>query len=263
MYDSDKLFRGAAYYYERYRPKYPSEFFEFLKDEGPLDGRQRVLDLGCGTGQLAIPISTHCAAVVAVDPDVAMLEEARSRAAVAGAANIHFVRGDSNHLHELDLDPLDLTIMGSSFHWMNRLGTLSELDLLIAPRGVVVLVSNRDREPPPWEEVITAIRTRWLGAERQAGNATFQHPAERHEDILRMSAFPNLKLASFDWEMLRDIDSVVGLQFSFSYSVPSLFGERRDEFERELRQSLAEISPSGKFEHKLRTEVIVARRTGE
>lgn len=46
---------------------------------------ERLLDLGCGTGRLAIPLALQGASVVAVDLSVPMLQVLRSRAREAGA----------------------------------------------------------------------------------------------------------------------------------------------------------------------------------
>ena len=41
-----------------------------------LDGTGRLLDLGCGTGQLVIPLAAHVAEAVGMDPEPEMLVEA-------------------------------------------------------------------------------------------------------------------------------------------------------------------------------------------
>ena len=51
------LFAGTAWYYARYRPGYPKIFFDKVIERFHLDGRGCLLDLGCGTSQLTIPLS--------------------------------------------------------------------------------------------------------------------------------------------------------------------------------------------------------------
>ena len=50
------LFRGTAWYYARYRSGYPEAFFKLVRNKFELSKVDRVLDLGCGTGQIAIPV---------------------------------------------------------------------------------------------------------------------------------------------------------------------------------------------------------------
>ena len=68
MEQANDLFRGAAQYYERYRVPYPQEVFDWIINEYRLDGRGRLLDGGCGTGQVALPLSRWFGEVVAIDP---------------------------------------------------------------------------------------------------------------------------------------------------------------------------------------------------
>src|SRR6266702_2438779 len=71
----ETIFHGTAWYYARYRPGYPQELFDLLRGRFELDGTGRLLDLGCGTGQLAVPLAPLFEEVVAVDVDAGMLAE--------------------------------------------------------------------------------------------------------------------------------------------------------------------------------------------
>jgi trans-aconitate methyltransferase len=70
---STRLFAGTAWHYARYRPGYPQPFLNDLVERFHLDGTQRLLDLGCGTGQLTIPLAVHVAEAVGMDPEPEML----------------------------------------------------------------------------------------------------------------------------------------------------------------------------------------------
>src|SRR3989442_1638874 len=67
-------------------------FLELLRAE-PLK-ELTVLDVGTGTGRLALALGPLCRAVVGVDRDARAIDEARKRAAAAGLANARFVVGD-------------------------------------------------------------------------------------------------------------------------------------------------------------------------
>src|SRR5439155_11948778 len=66
-------------------------FLELLRAE-PLK-ELTVLDVGTGTGRLALALGLLCRAVVGVDRDARAIDEARKRAAAAGLANVRFVVG--------------------------------------------------------------------------------------------------------------------------------------------------------------------------
>jgi SAM-dependent methyltransferase len=75
-----QLFSSAVDYYAQYRPGYPQGLVDALAARAGLDGTQRVLDIGCGTGQLTIPLARHSQAVVAIDPVAGMLARGQQAA---------------------------------------------------------------------------------------------------------------------------------------------------------------------------------------
>ena len=74
--------------------------FSYVVDDIPfyLDAAKsadgRVLELGCGTGRIAIPIAQSGVEIVGLDFSTAMLERTRKKADAAGASNLTLVRGD-------------------------------------------------------------------------------------------------------------------------------------------------------------------------
>lgn len=113
------LFAGTAWYYRRYRPGYPEAFLADIVSHFHLDGTGRLLDLGCGTGQLTIPLAGHVAAAIGMDPESEMLTEAAGRAQAAHVTNVTWAQGSSVDLPG-ELGHFRLVSMGRSFHWMNR-----------------------------------------------------------------------------------------------------------------------------------------------
>ena len=73
---SATLFAGTAWHYARYRPGYPDAFFADLITRFRLDGTGRLLDLGCGTGQLTLRLAAHVAEAIGIDPEPEMLSDA-------------------------------------------------------------------------------------------------------------------------------------------------------------------------------------------
>ena len=121
-----ELFEGTAWYYARYRPAYPTKAIDLLTARFNLNHASAVLDLGCGTGQIAIPLAARGIPVSAIDPDVEMLAEGLRAEQRAGIYGITWLRGDDGCLNRLPLAPLTLCTMGESFHWMNRDEVLRE-----------------------------------------------------------------------------------------------------------------------------------------
>src|SRR6185437_5674066 len=144
---SPDLFAGTAAYYARYRPGYPEDFFHHVVEHFGLDGTGRLLDLGCGTGQLALPLAPYFAEVVGIDPDPAMLTEASAAAARAGIHTARWLVGSDRDVDRLgrEIGPLRLATMGRSFHWMEREEALRSLGDLVDANGGIVIVSDEER----------------------------------------------------------------------------------------------------------------------
>ena len=262
-YTPAELFASTAPYYAKYRPGYDENLYTLLAERFGLDGTQRVLDLGTGTGVLALPLAAMVDTVIAVDPEPGMITEGKELAAERGITNIDWRQGDSTTLMRMDIGPVLLTVMGAAFHWMDRVQVLRDLDELILPGGAVVLASGGapgELEPAPWLDVVTEVRTRYLGPERRAGSSTYSHPKERHQDILARSPFSEVETARWDRTLVRNIDEVIGWVFSLSYSSPAQLGDQKDAFERDLRQALTKFQPDGKFEEIIRTEALIGTR---
>jgi ubiquinone/menaquinone biosynthesis C-methylase UbiE len=262
----DEIFASTAPYYARFRPGYPPEVFTELVRRFAIDRTSRVLDLGCGPGHLTFGLAASAGAVVAVDPSPEMLEEGRRIAAERRIDNIDWRIGDSTGLASYGADQFHLVTMGASFHWMDRDATLAQLDrMVVAGGGVVVASGGHEASPEPawWHETIREVRTAWLGPERRAGSGTYQHPPERHEVVLARSPFSEVATLAFHWRLERSLEELIGAQFSYSYSAPALFGDRKDEFADELRSRLRDAGHDGVVCEMMVTEVLIGTRPGE
>src|SRR5579859_3004541 len=85
------LFAGTAMYYSRGRLPYAPAMSAAVRDALALDGRGRLLDVGCGPGPVALALAPLFEVVVGLDPDYAMLEEAAIHAAAAGVSTATWV----------------------------------------------------------------------------------------------------------------------------------------------------------------------------
>ncbi len=98
----------------------------------------RVLDLGCGTGTLAIFVKQHHphAEILAIDADAKILEIARAKAKTT-ASDIQFHEGLSFDLPYADCS-FDRVLSSLFFHHLtkeNKLKTMSEVKRILKPAG--------------------------------------------------------------------------------------------------------------------------------
>ena len=83
-YKREDIFRSSARYYTEFRKPYPELLFTRIRDHYRLSGQGALLDIDCGTGQIALPLSQYFDRVVGVDISENMVEHARQNAIIAG-----------------------------------------------------------------------------------------------------------------------------------------------------------------------------------
>ncbi len=264
------LFKGTAPYYARYRPGYPAAMIAHVIERFGLDGTGRLLDLGCGTGQLLIPLAPHVATEFGMDPEPEMLAEAERVAKRARIANAVWLEGGSRDLERLrnQIEPLRLTTIGRAFHWMDGDATLRTLGSMTVDGGGVVQcgepceIWNGQRD---WQIAVREVIQRWLGEARRAGSGTYAANSDRvpwsEGDILSRSPFSRFEVQTIAYTRQLDIDGVVGYLYSMSFASPPVLGERRAGFERDLRGTLAVLSSDGVFEEDLVLDTYLAWKT--
>jgi len=261
------LFEGTAWYYSRFRRGYPKTAIDTIIKYFRLDGASHVLDLGCGTGQLAIPLAGRGIPVHAMDPDLEMLTQGLHAAHDAGVLGIAWYEGDDTVLAKIPLPPLKLCAMGASFHWMDRDRLLNTLQRLIVLDGGIAILGSKSvwaqadsSTTPSISTIIKNVVTEFLGPERRAGSGTYKAPSERYESLLARSPFSHVEVMEFEAVHEKTVEEIVGLQLSTSYASPAQLGSRLSDFKSTLTERLLAIEPSGKFVDTETTSVILASR---
>jgi SAM-dependent methyltransferase len=243
-------FRDAAWFYAEYRYRPSEAFVRLLAAHLGWSASDRVLDLGAGPAHVSLRLAPFLGEVVVMDPEEAMIDEGRRRAAAAGADNLSFVVGGSDDLTRLtgDLGQFAAVVISQAFHWMaDQDAVLRAIDpLLDRKRGSVALVGyvkdpdyNRawlDR--PPWDMVEEILRRHLVDAPEGPS------PAGRHDpfpDILARSAFSRVELLAHEYDAVvhPSIDAAVGIEYSLGNRLDRL-GERRAAFESDVRAALVD-----------------------
>jgi SAM-dependent methyltransferase len=113
------LYRETAAAYERCRLPYPAAMTADLVRSAQVSGRGRLLDLACGTGQLAFPLRGWSAEVWAVDQEPNMVDAVRAKAAAAEAWKLRPVVSSAEPLGAR-LEYFELPVIGNAFHRLDR-----------------------------------------------------------------------------------------------------------------------------------------------
>lgn len=256
----DTLYAGAAAYYDRGRlPNAPGLAEAFEKALG-LDGRGRLLDVGCGPGTVTLPLADLFQEVVGFDADAGMIREARRLASERGVTNARWAHGRAEELPGA-LGTFRVVTFAASFHWMDRPLVARIVREMLEPNGVVVHVDNRHQEDITLDDNLSAppvaridrLRRAYLGEDRRAGQGVRNSSPGDEAAVFRAAGFagPEVVVVPDGRTITRSSDDVVAETFSMSSTAPHLFGDRLPEFEADLRRILAEASHDGTFSVRL------------
>jgi ubiquinone/menaquinone biosynthesis C-methylase UbiE len=263
-WDPKNTFTGTARYYARYRPGYPPGLIRTLGERFALDKDSRVIDLGCGTGQIAIKLAPKVGKIIAIDPQEEMLEEGQKKAARRKITNISWLTGESANLLSLvkSVDKVDLTVIARAFHWMDRIKVLEDIYRLTRlGGGIAVVIDNGplDIQDTTWQAVLKDTVIKWLGEERRAGTTgTYTHPRRRHQEIIRESAFKDITIVNLKTVRTWSMDRIIGYIYSTSYVSIPILGDKKESFEADLRRRLAGLDPGGRFRERVIYQIIMA-----
>jgi SAM-dependent methyltransferase len=129
------------------RSTYPPETFMFL-NALIVDEPRAVLDVGCGTGNVARPLAHFVERVDAVDWSFPMLERARTLPG-GDSPRIRWLHGRAE---DASLEPpYALITAGESLHWMEWGVVLPRFARLLTPHGVLAIMYIVD-QPVPWRD---------------------------------------------------------------------------------------------------------------
>lgn len=226
---------------------YPQALVDALRTNLRLDGSGRLLDVGCGPGSLTHLLAPHFAEAVGVDASEPMIDEAEREA----APNERFVCVRAEEL-PAGVGTFRVVTLAQSFHWLDQLPVARTLHGMLEPDGALVHVGATTHEGDgdvPRAEIDALIR-RFLGERpatrsderRNLGAAGFSGPVEI--DVPR------------DEVLERSTDDVVASVHSLSYAAPARFGDRLDEFDRELHALLG----AGPFHERPRSITLLVYR---
>jgi len=127
------VFDTVAADYDRHRPIYPDELIGLACQAGGLAAGDRVLEIGCGTGQLTRSLVARGQSVIAVEPGQNLISLARQVAPAVDFVNRRFEDAELP-------DPFVGAFCASAFHWLDPDVSWRKVARSLRPGGVLALI---------------------------------------------------------------------------------------------------------------------------
>jgi SAM-dependent methyltransferase len=261
------VYQGTAGHYDRYRLAYPDEMTAHLIRHAGVSGDGRLLDLACGTGQLAFPLRQWFSEVWAVDREPDMVQVVRAKAEALGAGGIRPVVADAEIL---DAQPeyFELAAIGNAFHRLDRDLVAARLMHWLRPGGCVALCWSNGpfQGDRPWQRALAETLDRWgseLGVEDRVP-ANWDEPRRRRPDhqVLTDAGFTAPEHQEFAVEHQWSLPELAGFIRSTSFLPVAVLGDQGAAFDADLAATLGPFAEDGVFRETTSFAYDLARKPG-
>ena len=160
-------FGKTAVDYRKHRAGFPEDYFARIAPYGIGIKGQRILDLGTGTGTVARGLARRGCTLTAIDPSLALMEQAKMLDAEIGV-QIDYLEASAEQTGLPDAS-FDVVTAGQCWHWFKRDLAALEAKRLLRPGGALV-ISHFDWLPlkgnvvEATESLILQHNPAWKGA---------------------------------------------------------------------------------------------------
>lgn len=116
------LFCGTYEYYAKYRPNIPEEVVRIIVKHFNIESGDRILDIGCGTCQMAIAMDGKCDEMICLDSDQEMLKQAKKeieRMNLKQKSTLVNCSAEDLLTRKNELGIFKIATICRAFHWMS------------------------------------------------------------------------------------------------------------------------------------------------
>ncbi|MEU0960783.1 class I SAM-dependent methyltransferase [Micromonospora aurantiaca (nom. illeg.)] len=234
----------VATYYARHRRGYPPEVLDALAAAFRLDADDTVLDLGCGTGQLSIPLADRVGAVIGMDPEPDMLAIARRTAVDRGTANATWVLGSDGDVPALARLLGGRTVgaltVAVAIHFVDRDALFEAARPLVRPGGGIAVVTNGEplwMQDTEWSAALRGCLERMLGHPVTGRCQTDEAGRRRNRKALVRAGY-RYEETSVRYDAPLTVDDMVGGVFSAMSAERLPSSRQRATFAADVRDAL-------------------------
>lgn len=173
MTDPTQPFSNRVENYTKYRPSYPPEILDLLKNACGLSPDSVIADIGSGTGMLSRLFLDNGNRVFGIEPNEEMNQAGKRL--LSSYPNFISIRGTAEHT-ALEENSVYFVTAGQSFHWFEIETAREEFERILKPNGWVVLVWNSRRYGSStfltdYERILRTYGTDYADADRRRETA--------------------------------------------------------------------------------------------
>ncbi len=154
-----KVFDEMAAEYDRHRPTYPDELIDQACQVAGIGSGDRVLEVGCGSGQLTRGLAARGLHVTALEPGKSLIALAGQN--LEGAGAVEFVNAQFEDAL-LPREQFQAVFSASAFHWVDPKVSWQKTADVLVPGGTLALVQHcgleESRSKRDQEAVLGAMR---------------------------------------------------------------------------------------------------------
>ena len=254
----------VAGFYHQYRRGYPPAVIDALAGAFALTGSDVVIDLGCGTGQLTLPIARRVQAVAGMDPEPDMLARARQAAADQEVTNVSWLLGADTDIPALAAllggRRAGAVTIGQALHWMRYRELIPALVPLLRPGGGIAVITNGTPmwlQDSPWSRALRGFLEQWLGTPARSPCGTDEASQHRYRETMTEAGL-DVTETRYDYTDELDLDHLVGGVYSALPAQRLPPPDQRTAFADQIRRAVASHAP---FTEPVPVRVLLGRRT--
>lgn len=129
--------------YAQFRPNYDDSLFDFIHNYHTGESKLAV-DIGCGSGQAAYPLSTYFDKVIGTDLSAKMIETANKKVSGDYVDKLEFRVSPAEELGFLADNSVDLITAAQCIHWFNHTKFFKEVARVLKPGGTLAFWGYAD-----------------------------------------------------------------------------------------------------------------------
>lgn len=137
--DRRTLFDQVAEVYDEVRPTYPTALIDDLAEAADLGPGVRILEIGCGTGELTVALAERRASVIALELGTRLADLARRK--LARHRNVEVIHS-AFEAWPLPPEPFDLVVSATAFHWLDRTIRVPRCAAALRPGGLLAVIDT-------------------------------------------------------------------------------------------------------------------------